>query len=125
MPPCPKISVLGPLSISPTRRDLSHKKGTVSRNVRAQFGVVPSTFGIHITIYDENIDEETLAHEALHAYLMVEGFPFFYRRNFPEIKTISSLDNSIQHLYIFQVLENMGYSPRFSARRSWKDVNVK
>lgn len=111
------IQRIQPLKI---KTDPTYQNGTVSRNVKAQFVCKPSKFEIYIVIYDEDVTEETLVHEALHAKMMVKGYPFFYARYFPEKKTIANLSNDIQHLRIFRIMEEMGFTPKLQARKGWK-----
>lgn len=114
-----KVQEINPISIE---IDPSRQNNTVSKNVLAQFGGIPSQFEIYITIYvKDQISQDLLAHEILHAYLIVNGFPFFYRNNFPEIKTINNLENLLQHVYVFQNLEEMGFEPQKSAQESWEE----
>ena len=60
------------IEFDPTRRN-----GRVSENVLTHFSFNPSKFEIGIIIYEKNITEDILAHEALHAQKLVHGHPFF------------------------------------------------
>ena len=73
-----------------------------------------------IVIYDADITEETLAHEALHALKVLQGYPMFVPRGFPERKTIINLDNEIQHFDIFARLEKMGFQTKANYQERWK-----
>lgn len=99
--------------------DPTWRNSTVSKNVKAQFWVLPSEFKIGINIYDKNITEETLIHEALHAKYCVNGYPCLFLNKFPVKKEISNLSNSIDHIEIFNYLENIGFNPRKDAQQEW------
>ncbi len=99
--------------------DPNRKDGTVSDNVRAQYFVLPSKLKIGIVLYDKNVTEEVLAHEALHVLYICQGYPFFYRNVFRITKTIENIENSIQHIHIYKALEEMGFDPKPEARKNW------
>jgi hypothetical protein len=99
--------------------DFSRKNGTISDNVRAQYLLQPSRLKIGIVLYDKDVTEEVLAHEALHVLYICQGYPFFYRNVFRITKTIENIENSIQHMHIYKVLEEMGFNPRPEARKNW------
>ena len=104
------VQEINPITITydPTRFG-----GKFSDNITASFGTKVN-FETHIFIYTTKIKEESLAHEALHAKRQVNAYPSFYQSgNFP---VISQLENSIEHLYIFQELESMGFKPRIQDR---------
>lgn len=86
-------------------------------NVTTSF-LVNSKFETHILIYSPDIKEESLAHEALHAKMTVHGYPTFHQWGL--LPGIGELDNSIQHLYVFQVLESMSLKPRIKGEQRWR-----
>ncbi|MDA2930753.1 hypothetical protein MYX84_12555 [Acidobacteria bacterium AH-259-O06] len=113
-----EIQVIEPLQL---KIDLTRRNGKVSPNVAAQFRFHSSTFEIRILLYEQNLSEEILAHEVLHAWkLVVGGHPRFYRNRFFETKTIDNLEGPIQHQHIFQVLEKMGFDPIPGAKEDWE-----
>jgi hypothetical protein len=101
--------------------DPTWQNGNVSRNVSSQFWFTPAKYKMGIVIYDRNISEETLAHEALHALKVLQGYPMFVPRGFPERKTIINLDNELQHFDIFERLEKMGFHARTAYRKRWRE----
>jgi len=100
--------------------DPTWKDGNVSKNVSAQFQYRPCDFNIGIVIYNVDISEMILAHEILHAKLIVQGHPFFYRVAFPANKIIANLENEIQHIQIYKTLSNMGFNSDSSRIKNWK-----
>lgn len=108
------VQEITPITI---KYDPTRFNGTISPNIMASF-LTKKNFEICILIYTTDIKGESLAHEALHAKMMVNGYPNFYQSgNFP---VIDGLDNSIQHLYIFQVLESMSLKPRIKGKQGWR-----
>lgn len=90
--------------------DTTWQNNSVSKNVKAQFLVLPSEFELGINIYDiENLNEEIFLHEILHAKYIVTSQPFFYGNKFPEQKTLANLENSIQHFFIYKKLDSLGF----------------
>lgn len=100
--------------------DPTWNNNSVSKNVKAQYWILPSEFRFGITIYDQEVTEETLIHEALHSKFIAYGYPFLYPTKFPVKKEIYNLYNSIDHLEIFNFLENLGFTPRLNARAKWE-----
>ncbi len=99
--------------------DYTRKNGSVSENVSAQYWVLPSEYRHGISIYTKNVEESVLIHEALHAKLMVLGYPFFYRVRFPEHKSIANLENEIQHFIISKAMSTIGVDSKKNDIASW------
>ena len=109
------IQDINPITI---KYDPTRFNGELSENIMASFAVNYKNFETYILIYSPDITEQSLAHEALHAKMMVNSYPNFHQSgNFP---VIDALDNSIQHLYIFQFLESMGLKPRIKGKQGWR-----
>lgn len=71
---------------------------------------------INIVIKDEAVEqEEVFVHELLHAKLFLEGYPLPKLYNFIEInpfidKVLESVNNTIQHTYVYRNMKHMGYN---------------
>lgn len=117
-----EIQCIKPLVIE---YDSTRNNGKVSNNVSAQYWLLPSNYKHGINIYTTEIDENDLMHEALHAKLMVIGYPFFYRVRFPEHKTIANIENEIQHYVIYNKMRKLGFAIRTEDVTDWKNgINI-
>ena len=97
--------------------DLTRRNGRVSPNVEAQFWTHLGNLKIGILAYVNNPSEELIAHEVVHAWRAVKGYPKIWPREGREI--VAGLDNFLQHPHINQVLEKIGFEPLLEAKKKW------
>lgn len=88
--------------------------------LKAQLRLYLPEFKIHIHFYGGTICEEVITHEILHAYMLLIGLPFILKHGFPVEGCICDLENIIQHYYIFQKMENIGFTPYLDAQKIWQ-----
>lgn len=106
-----EVQVIAPLQLITRRRD----KAPSNRDAESSFH--PKTFEIGIWLYD-NITEELIAHEVLHAWLRVKGYPRFSVIN---KGGLGDFENLIQHYYMFEKLKEMGFDPIPQAQEGWEE----
>ncbi|MFQ5713876.1 MAG: hypothetical protein ACE5GU_07585 [Candidatus Scalinduaceae bacterium] len=103
--------------------DLSRRSGKVTKNVTAQFtlnNLIPK-----ILIFSNDVTEQSLVHEILHAKRVIDGHPVLYEINFPLMMVISNLQNAIEHIVIYRELEKLGFDVRTHSITKWrKDFEI-
>jgi len=106
-----EVQAIAPLQLITRRRD----KAPSNRDAESSFD--PKIFEIGIGLYD-NITEALIAHEVLHAWLRVKGYPRFSVIN---KRGLGNFENLIQHYYIFEKLKEMGFDPIPQAQEDWEE----
>lgn len=90
------------------------------KDLKAQLRLFLPEFRIEINVFGETIHEEVITHEILHAYMLVMGLPFILRFQFPIQGCITDLENIIQHFYIFNKMEKIGFTAYREAKKDWE-----